>query len=69
MITIEDVKAAREKLGLSQAAFAREIGVDQSTVWAWERDGALPKNRLTLDALDRKVKALLKAGESNEAAA
>jgi DNA-binding transcriptional regulator YiaG len=59
MITIIDLKAAREQLGLSQAAFARKIGVDQSTVWGWERDEALPKNKLTLEALERKVKELL----------
>ena len=61
MITISDLKAARTKLGLSQAAFAREIGVDQSTVWEWESKNALPKNKLTLSALERRVGELLKA--------
>lgn len=61
MITIADLKAARQKLGLSQAAFAREIGVDQSTVWGWEREDALPKNKLTLAALERRISELLKA--------
>ena len=59
MITISDLKAARTKLGLSQAAFARQIGVDQSTVWEWERKDALPKNTLTLAALERRVSELL----------
>jgi DNA-binding transcriptional regulator YiaG len=61
MITILDLKAARAKLGLSQAAFAREIGVNQTTVWGWEHDNALPKNKLTLAALERRINELLKA--------
>lgn len=36
-----DVKAIREKLGLTQVQLAAEIGVDQGTVSKWE-NGAPP---------------------------
>jgi DNA-binding transcriptional regulator YiaG len=64
MITIVDLKEARTKLGLSQAAFARKLGVDQTTVWGWEKADALPKNELILDSLERRVQALLEAEEA-----
>lgn len=38
-ITPEMVKAARERLAESQAAFAERFGVDQSTVHRWETEG------------------------------
>lgn len=38
-ITPEMVKAAREKLGESQAAFAARFGVYQTTVHRWETEG------------------------------
>ena len=69
MITIVDLKAARKKLELSQAAFARRIGVDQSTLWGWERDDALPKNKLTLEALERRIAVLLREHEKKATAA
>lgn len=59
MITKQDIIAARERLGLSQNAFAAKIGVDQSTVWSWEKND-LPKNRMILDSIERRVAELLK---------
>ncbi len=35
-----DIKAIRAKLGLTQAQLGEAVGVDQSTVSNWERDGA-----------------------------
>lgn len=32
----------REALGLSRRQLARELEVDQSTVWRWEEDGKQP---------------------------
>lgn len=34
----KELKAIRRRLGLSQAALAREIGVHANTVARWERD-------------------------------
>jgi len=38
-ITPQMVKAARERLGESQAAFAERFGVYQTTVHRWETEG------------------------------
>lgn len=38
-ISGEQVKAARERIGESQTAFARRFGVDQATVHRWENRG------------------------------
>jgi DNA-binding transcriptional regulator YiaG len=48
-----DLRALREQLGESQAAFGQRFGVDQSTVHRWETKGA-PKRgpaRLIIDRL------------------
>ncbi len=39
MVTSTEVKAARKKLGESQAVFGARFGVDQSTVHRWEKLG------------------------------
>lgn len=39
MISPEQIKAARESVHESQAAFARRFGVDQSTIHRWETEG------------------------------
>jgi DNA-binding transcriptional regulator YiaG len=39
MVTGEMIKAARERLGQSQAEFAKRFGVDQSAVSRWETQG------------------------------
>ncbi len=43
MPTREDIKAARNLLKESQAAFAKRFGVDQATVHRWEKKG-LPEH-------------------------
>lgn len=35
----DDLRAARERLGESQAQFGERFGVDQSTIHRWETDG------------------------------
>lgn len=39
MITGDAIRAARERVGESQADFARRFGVDQSIVSRWETKG------------------------------
>ena len=46
------IRAYRERLGLSQAALARRIGVTQATVAAWEL-GRRPVRHVYIDALAR----------------
>jgi DNA-binding transcriptional regulator YiaG len=41
--TAEEVLALRRRLGLSQAAFADELGVRQQTVSEWETGRYLPR--------------------------
>jgi len=48
MISGEEIRQARIKLGESQTAFGRRLGVDQSTIHRWEtagppEGGAAPK--------------------------
>jgi len=42
-LTPEDVAALRARLGLSQAAFAAELGVRQQTVSEWETGRYRPR--------------------------
>jgi len=44
----ERIKAARERMGLSQAGLAYKVGVSQPTVAAWEKVGAHKVNRSNL---------------------
>lgn len=39
MIEPADIKRARQRLGESQAAFAKRFGVNQSTLQRWETGG------------------------------
>lgn len=39
MITPDQIKKARQRLGESQATFAKRFGVDQSTLHRWETEG------------------------------
>lgn len=52
-----DIKAERIALGMSQSSFAKNIGVDQSTVSMWEKHG-LPKNAMIRESLERRLAAL-----------
>lgn len=42
----DELREARERLGLSQPEVARRVGVTQDTVSNWERDKHQPKSRL-----------------------
>lgn len=39
-----DIKSVRLALGMTQHQFAREVGVDQTTVCGWERGKHNPSN-------------------------
>lgn len=52
------LKAAREKLGLSQSKFAGLIGVPTRTLIKWENDQATP-DAFKLKVLEEKIDALL----------
>lgn len=66
-----NIKTVRDTLDMSQAELAAKIGVDQSTISAWE-NGGLPKRGLTREAIERRVGELLaehrKAKRQSEAA-
>ncbi len=53
------LKIRKETLGLSQKAFAEEMGVDQSTVSNWETNG-LPNRSMIRETLERRLRALVK---------
>lgn len=63
-----DIKSIRETLGLTQALFAVEVGVDQSTISNWEK-GQVPRGpaKKVLAALEAKAKAKAKR-QAREAA-
>lgn len=52
MVTGNDIKEARTRLGESQATFAARIGVNQATIHRWETEG-LPARGLTRRAVER----------------
>ena len=58
-----DVKAAREKLGLSQDKFARAFGISASTLRKWEQGQRRPEGpaRVLLTVIDREPEAVLRA--------
>ena len=57
MPTADEIKAAREALGESQAAFASRFGVDQATVHRWETKG-LPKRGAAPKAVEKVLESL-----------
>ncbi len=61
--TLPDVQAIRERLRMSQEAFARTIGVPVATVRNWEqhRTGIAPAARALLWILIREPEAALRA--------
>ena len=58
-----DVAALRERLNLSQAAFARTFGLDLSAVQAWEQQRRQPDRtaRILLAVIAREPEAVLRA--------
>jgi len=56
LLTPDEIRAIRERLGLSQAAFEELLGVGAKTVVRWER-GTVFQNRTT-DTLIRAVDAV-----------
>ena len=40
-----NIKINRERLGLSQEALAKKIGVSQQAVDRWENAGVIPRNK------------------------
>lgn len=59
-IPIPDVKALRERLGLTQAAFASRFRLSQRTIQQWEQGRALPDTpaRILLKAIEREPKII-----------
>lgn len=52
------LKAAREKLGLTQRQFAEQMGIPYQTLIAWEADRRTPRG-LALTLLTEKLDAIL----------
>lgn len=57
-----DIKKLRETLGLTQASFAKKLGVSTQTISNWENGGTIPQSKY--DA----IKALKDKDEKNEKA-
>lgn len=49
--TPQRIKALRERMGLNQTDFAKEVGVDQSTLSLWESGGRSPVGQRVLQRL------------------
>ena len=58
-----DVRAIRQKLGLSQEAFAQHFGVNKRTVQDWEQGRRQPSGpaRVLLVVIDREPEAVYRA--------
>lgn len=41
-----EIRAARERMGLTQEQLAQQVGVHPRTIGNWERGQTVPKNRL-----------------------
>lgn len=41
-----EIRAARERMGLTQEQLGQQVGVHQRTIGNWERGQTVPKNRL-----------------------
>jgi DNA-binding transcriptional regulator YiaG len=41
-LSARKITALRQKLGLTQAALARQIGINVNTLWRWERGDRKP---------------------------
>ena len=60
---VPDIKAIRQKLGLSQAAFARRFGFSIRTVQQWEQGRAIPDRpaRILLKVIERSPRTVEQA--------
>jgi putative transcriptional regulator len=58
-----DVKAVRDKTGLTQLEFAAKFAISPGTLRHWERGDRRPRGtaRVLLDIIDREPKAVLRA--------
>ncbi|MES1948271.1 XRE family transcriptional regulator [Salinisphaera sp. C84B14] len=58
-----DVKAVRDKVGMTQHEFAASFGISLETLRDWERGGRQPHGpaRVLLNVLDRRPDAVLSA--------
>ena len=65
---VPDVRAIREKLGLSQAAFAARFHLRARTVQQWEQGRAVPDQpaRVLLRAIERFPEAIARAAAAAE---
>ena len=63
------ITALREKLGLTKAALARQIGVNVNTLWRWERGDRKPHglHRTLLQELSKRIKQTSTSGPTNGA--
>jgi putative transcriptional regulator len=63
-----DVKAARERLGLSQGKFSAAFGVSVATVRNWEQGHRQPTGaaRILLRVIEKRPKAVLEALDSDD---
>jgi len=58
-----DVKAIRERLGMSQSKFAKSFGLEVATVRSWEHGRRRPEGaaRVLLRVIDREPEAVQRA--------
>lgn len=61
-ITGEDLRLARESLGLSRSELARQLGVSENTVYRWETDRSSPLPVFVRD-LTRILKLAIRASQ------
>lgn len=52
-MTPEEIKAARERLGMTQRELALALGVTERSLVAWERDGRATGSQMLRLALER----------------
>lgn len=67
---VQPVRAIRERLGMSQAAFARMFGISVATLQNWEQGRRRPEGpaRMLLRVIDREPEAVRRALREQEAA-
>lgn len=52
-MTPKQIKALRQKLGLTHKVFAARVGVSERTAYRWEAGEAAPRSRIILDRLEK----------------